>query len=515
MAMDTADDRERLQDRRSPLEMTPDQFRTIGYEVVDRIADLLGTMRQRPVTPAEDPGSVRALLEDTGLPEDGSDPQRLLSETADLLLGHSLFNGHPRFWGYVTSSAAPIGALADLLAAGVNPNVGAWALAPIASAIEEQTVRWIAELIGYPSDCGGLLVSGGNMANFIGFLAARKATLSWDVRTSGVAGGDGNKLRVYASAETHTWVQKAADLFGLGTDAICWLPVDGSRRVDPAALRAAIDQDRARHLTPFLIIGTAGTVSTGAVDPLPELAAVAREHNLWFHVDGAYGGLAALLFGGDEQVPVPDDLAGLREADSIAIDPHKWLYAPLEAGCALVRRKAALLDAFSYHPAYYHFDEQGAAPAINYYEHGPQNSRGFRALKVWLALKQVGRRGYQRMLADDIRLAIELYRRVQDEPELQACTQSLSITTFRYVPADLRRDQGDADQYLNRLNTEILERLQHSGAAFVSNAVLGDMFVLRACIVNFRTTLGDVEALPALVVRLGREADAALRGMQP
>jgi glutamate/tyrosine decarboxylase-like PLP-dependent enzyme len=502
---------ESLQQRHVPLEMTPDQFRTLGYEVVNRIADFLATLPRRPVTHAEFPQTVRELLGDGRLPEHESDPQLLLQEAAELLFEHSLLNGHPRFWGYITSSAAPIGALGDLLATAVNPNVGAWALSPIASAIEEQTVRWIAELMRYPSDGGGLLVSGGNMANFVGFLAARKAQAAWDVRTSGIAGGDGRTLRVYASSETHTWLQKAADLFGLGTEALRWIPVDRRQRMDTTALRTAIDHDLANNDLPFLVVGTAGSVSTGAVDPLPELAAIAREYNLWFHVDGAYGGLAALLLDGTNEVAVPPDLAGLREADSVAIDPHKWLYAPLEAGCVLVRRKAALHDAFSYHPAYYRFDEQDEEPGINYYEYGPQNSRGFRALKVWLGLKQAGRRGYQRMLTDDIRLAIELYRRVQREPELQAFTQSLSITTFRYAPADLRSGLTDVESYLNRLNAEILERLQHSGAAFISNAVLNDTFVLRACIVNFRTRLADIEALTGIVIRLGREVDAALR----
>ncbi len=381
----------------------------------------------------------------------------------------------------------------------------------MASAIEEQTVRWIAELMGYPGDSGGILVSGGNMANFVGFLAARQSKAEWNLRTSGMAGGAGRKLRIYASTETHTWLQKAADLFGLGTDAIHWLPVDDQLRMDTGALRRAIDRDLENNDVPFLVVGTAGTVSTGAVDPLPELAAIAREYNLWFHVDGAYGGLAALLLQGESDVSVPPDLLGLGEADSVAVDPHKWLYAPLEAGCALVRSKTALRDAFSYHPPYYHFDEEGGEPGINYYEYGPQNSRGFRALKVWLALRQAGRHGYRRMITDDIRLAMELNRRVQAERELQAFTQSLSITTFRYVPPELEIGQDDVEAYLNRLNTAILERLQQSGAVFLSNAVLGETFVLRACIVNFRTTLSDVEALPGIVLRIGREAHAELR----
>ena len=499
-----------LEQRIAPLEISPEDFRALGYRLIDRIAGFLDSLPQRPVTPGESPPAVREALDATRpLPEHGAEPARLLETTADLLFNHSLFNGHPRFWGYITSSAAPIGALGDLLAAAVNPNVGAWFLSPIASEIEAQTVRWIAEMLGYPTDCGGLLVSGGNMANFICFLAARQAKAGWDVRATGMNGKAGRRLRVYASRETHTWIQKAADLFGLGTDAVRWIPTDDGLLMDTAALRRQIGEDVEAGDRPFLVVGTGGSVSTGAIDPLPELAAICREHDLWFHVDGAYGGFAAVL------PDAPPDLLGLSEADSVAVDPHKWLYAPLEAGCALVRDSARLREAFAYHPPYYHFGVE----ATNYLDHGPQNSRGFRALKVWLALQQVGRKGYEQMIGDDIRLAQELYRRVEAHPALQAFTQGLSITTFRYVPSDLGpsaslRASPGSDQvetYLNQLNTELLTRLQASGEAYVSNAVIGGKFVLRACIVNFRTSLADIEALPEIVTRVGRAVDAELR----
>ena len=271
--------------------------------------------------------------------------------------------------------------------------------------------------------------------------------------------------------------------------------------MDTAALWKQIQEDIAAGDRPFLVVGAAGSVSTGVVDPLPELAAICREHALWFHVDGAYGGFAAAL---------PDALADLKAlslADSVAVDPHKWLYAPLEAGCALVRDPAKLREAFAYHPPYYHFGVE----AVNYLDFGPQNTRGFRALKVWLAIQQVGREGYVRMISDDIRLAQELYRRVSDHPEMQAFTQDLSITTFRYVPPDLQPGSDEVEAYLNQLNTELLTRLQQSGEAYVSNAVIGGKFALRACIVNFRTSLADIAALPGIVARIGREADAALR----
>jgi aromatic-L-amino-acid/L-tryptophan decarboxylase len=485
--------------RRSPLDMSSQQFRALGHHLVDRIAAFLDSLPGRTVTCGESPAQVRQALEaELSLPRQGVDPAPLLDRAADLLFDHSLFNGHPRFWGYITSSAAPIGALGELLAASVNPNVGAWALSPMASEIEAQTVRWIAELLNYPADCGGLFVSGGNMANFVCFLAARQAKAGHDVRKQGI---DGARLRAYCSTETHTWMQKAADISGLGTDAVRWIASDREGRINTRALREQIGRDIEAGNKPALVVGSAGTVGTGAVDPLPELASLCREFDLWFHVDGAYGGVAAAL------PDAPAALAALREADSVAVDPHKWLYAPLEAGCALVRDPQKLRDAFAYHPPYYHFGDE----AINYFDLGPQNSRGFRALKVWLALQQVGREGYVQMIAEDIRLAGELFAQIPQFPELEAFTQSLSIATFRFVPADLDSRSAEIESYLDQLNRELLTRLQNGGEAYLSNAIVNGRFALRACIVNFRTSAADVHALLPLVVRIGRDVDAELR----
>jgi glutamate/tyrosine decarboxylase-like PLP-dependent enzyme len=393
--------------------------------------------------------------------------------------------------------------LADFLAAAVNANVGAWRLSPMASEIEAQTIRWIAELVGYPSSCGGLLVSGGNMANMVGLFAARAAAAQWDVRMEGVAARGARPLRVYASKETHTWLQKASDLSGLGTDSVRWIATDDDLRMDVTELRSAIERDRAAGEVPMLVVGTAGSVSTGAVDPLTEIAELCRRERIWFHVDGAYGAFAAAL------PDAPAELRALSLADSVAMDPHKWLYAPLEVGCVLVRDPERLRNAFSYHPPYYHFGQE----ATNFVDLGPQNSRGFRALKVWLALRQVGREGYVRMIGEDIRLTEKLHAAVADHPELEPLTIALSISTFRYLPRDLRDRIGEAevDRYLDALNQELLERIQLSGEAFVSNAVIHGRYALRACIVNFNTTLADVEALPEIVARIGRESDAALR----
>jgi len=501
--MNISPELEALRRLRAPLEMQPGEFREIGHRLVNQLADRLSKLPDRPLTPDESPEDVRrALGAEQTLPPVGTDAGRLVSEATELLFDHSLFNGHPRFFGYITSSPAPIGMFGDFLAAALNQNVGSWRLAPLATEIEGQAVRWIAELIGFPTSCGGLLVSGGNMANFVCFLAARAAKAPWDVRKEGLS-HEGRQLVVYASTETHTWIQKAADLFGLGTDSIRWIGTDDEQRMDSSALRRQIEQDLRLGHQPFLVVGTAGSVSTGVIDSLPDIAAICRDHELWFHVDGAYGALAAQAPGS------PASLRALSDADSVAVDPHKWLYAPLEAGCVLVRDAEKLRNAFSYRPAYYHFDDQ----VVNYFDYGPQNSRGFRALKVWLALRQVGRAGYLKMIGDDILLARHLHQLLAHHPEFEATTQSLSITTFRYVPPDLRSQLGsvEVENYLNELNQNLLTTVEKSGEAFLSNALVGGKFVLRACIVNFHTSLGDIEALPLLLSQLGKEADTALR----
>lgn len=484
--------------RHAPLDLPADDFRQLGHDLVERIAAHLETLHDRPVTAGDSPSRVRELLPKGALGNAGAEPSAILNETAGLLLDHSLFNLHPKFWGYITGSPAPLGMLGDLLASAVNPNVGAQVLSPVATEIEKQTVRWIAELIGYPAECGGIMVSGGNMANMIAFLAARRAMAPWDVRQHGLRGGA--QLVAYASRETHTWIQKAADLFGLGLDAIRWIETDDQQRMSTTALDRAIVADReASRFTPFMVIGTAGSVSTGAIDPLGEIAAICKRHALWFHVDGAYGAPAAVL------PEAPPDLKALSLADSVAVDPHKWLYAPLEAGCTLVRDPKHLADAFSFHPAYYHFADAGDGEApTNFHELGLQNSRGFRALKVWLGLRQAGRDGYIQMIRDDIALTESMYRAVDAHAELEAFTLGLSIATFRYVPADLTLAGPEREQYLNELNSALVTRLQADGELFVSNAVINGAYVLRACIVNFRTGLSDVEAVPEIVVRTGR-----------
>jgi aromatic-L-amino-acid/L-tryptophan decarboxylase len=496
---------DRLQKRNSPVEMKPEDFRKTGYKVVDKIADFLESLPHKPVSPGKTIPEIKKILGNNTLPLNGISSDKILEEAADLLFDFTTFNGHPKFFGYITSSATPIGSLADMLASSVNPNVGAWGIAPIATEIEIQTIRWIAEMINYPVDCGGVMVSGGNMANFVGFLCARRAKASWDIRKEGMSTNDNHKMILYASTEAHTWIQKAADLFGLGTNSIRWINVDGNQKMNINELKKLIEQDIANGDKPFMVVGTAGSVALGVVDPLQEIHKICKEHNLWFHIDGAYGAFAAALPDANE------DFKSFRFADSIALDPHKWLYSPLEAGCVLVKNPELMIDAFSYHPPYYHFDLSEEEKPTNYYEYGLQNSRGFRALKVWIGLRQAGKEGYVKMISDDIKLAEYLFELVNSQSEIQAFTNNLSITTFRYVPTDLLMENEKLEEYLNELNQAILDKLQQSGEIYLSNAVVNGKFLLRACVVNFRTTTNDIKVIPKIVIRIGNEIDSVKR----
>lgn len=493
-----------MTNRETPIEISKEEFTKIGHQLVDMIANFIDTIPQKRVTTGEYPEQLQRILGTSSIPENGSSPGEIIFKAADLLLNHSLLNGHPKFLGYITSSAAPVGALADLLASAVNPNVGAQILSPIATEIEKQTVKWLAEFIGVSPGYGGLLVSGGNMANFTAFLAARTAKASRSIKEYGISNAT-EKWTVYCSKTTHTWIEKAAVLFGLGTRSIRWIAADAANKMDNDILETTIKEDLKNGCQPLMIIGVAGDVSTGAVDNLRAIASICKRYGLWFHVDGAYGIPAAVI----PELKIIFD--GIEEADSIALDPHKWLYSPLEAGCTLVKDPNHLTETYSSHPAYYNFENTGEVPMHNFYEYGFQNSRGFRALKVWLGLQQVGRKGYIKMIGEDIQLSKLLFELANNHPELEAVTQNLSITTLRYIPGDHSIDSVDKEAYLNKLNEALLNELQTGGEVFLSNAVIGGKYCLRGCIVNFRTSRKDIEEIIEIIAREGQKMHQKLR----
>ena len=496
-----------LKNRETPIEMGKEEFRKIGYQLIDAVSNFIDTIREKQVTTGESSKQLQPILGASSLPQKGTSAEELLLKASELLFNHSLLNGHPKFLGYITSSAAPIGALADLLAAAVNPNVGANILSPIATEIEKQTVKWLAELIGVSPSYGGLLVSGGNMANFTAFLAARTAKAPKSIKEDGLSNAT-QRLVVYCSKTTHTWIEKAAILFGLGSKAIRWIQADAANKMDNKVLEQTIKDDVRNGFKPIMIIGTAGDVSTGAVDDLKALASLCKTYDLWFHVDGAYGAPAAVL------PELKSMFDGIEEADSIALDPHKWLYSPLEAGCTLVKDPNHLIETYSSHPVYYNFSSNDEPLSQNYYEYGLQNSRGFRALKVWLALQQVGLQGYREMIGEDIRLSKLLFELAQKHPELEALTQNLSITTLRYVPSGYTEEAENKEPYLNALNETLLNELQRGGQVFLSNAVVNEKYCLRGCLVNFRTSEKDIKEIIEVIVTEGRKTHQKLREKQ-
>ncbi|MCP4974879.1 MAG: aminotransferase class V-fold PLP-dependent enzyme [Maribacter sp.] len=493
--------------RSTPIEIGVSDFKKIGYQMIDTIAGFFDTIEDYPVTQGESPVQLQNILGSSSLPKIGISAEETISRSSDLLLNHSLFNGHPKFMGYITSSPAPIGVLADMLAAAVNQNTGAQILSPMATEIEKQTIKWLAQFIGVSPNYGGILVSGGNMANFNAFLVARTAKASKKLKEDGLVNSNA-KLVAYCSKTTHTWIEKAAILFGHGSKSIRWIPTDTENKMDNEILSQTIQQDLKDGYQPFMVVGTAGDVSTGVVDDLKEIAAICEKHDLWFHIDGAYGAPAAII-------PEFKELFECIEAaDSIALDPHKWLYAPLEAGCTLVKNPKHLTDTYSSHPEYYNFSKTGEGQSLNFYEYGLQNSRGFRALKVWMALQQIGSDGYKKMIAEDIELSELMFELATEHPELEAMTQNLSITTFRYVPTEnLPVENVKREEYLNTLNEVLLDKLQQGGEVFLSNAIIQECYCLRGCIVNFRTSKKDIEEIIDIVVRVGIKAHNELQDM--
>ena len=468
------------------LDWKPEQARAFAGEMVDIWTELLGSLRHGPVVPPN--MGVEAVREAVALdvPDEPMPTDELVDHLRRAVLDNSLKSGHPAHLAYITGTGTVPGAAADLLASGLNANVGGWLLSPAATEIELQLTRWLAGRLGLPETAGGMIAAGGGVANFIALKVARDAMAGLDTRESGVSA----PLAIYCSEEAHVTIDRAADMLGLGTDSV--------QHVEPGDLEAAILSDR-----PGIVVGTAGTTATGVIEPLEELADIAERHEMWFHVDAAYGG--ALAFS-DELRPL---LRGIERADSVTLDPHKWLSTPLGSGCIVVRDLQSLSDSFGVSAAYVH-EEEGLDRGVNLGFMGPQFSRGFDALKVWVSLLAHGRKAYARRIEHDIELTRYLAARVEEHPEFDLLSSGLSICCFRYHPSGM-----DDEEQLDRLNERLLSELQLDGRVYPSNAILEGRYCLRTCIVNFRTEAEDLDRVLEVAAELGARVQAGLSSTLP
>lgn len=466
------------------------QLRLLAHRAVDDALDYLEQVEQRPVW-RPTPGEVAARFREP-LPRTGQGAERAYQDFRELVLPWQMGNTHPRFWSWYMGNGTAFGALGDFLAAIVNPNMGGGN--HVGNLVEDQVLNWCKQIVGLPQESSGLLVSGGSMANLVGLAVARSVGTDLDVRAEGVASLP-QPLAFYASVEVHSCAQKALELLGHGARSLHKITVDEHYRIDLAALAAAVAADRAAGQRPCAVIGTAGTINTGAIDDLAALAQFCRRERLWFHVDGAIGAVAALAPRNGRR------LAGIEMADSVALDLHKWLHVPFEAGCILVRDRRAHRAAFALTPEYLAHAARGLASGADWYsEYGVQLSRGFRALKVWLSFKEHGLDKYGRLIDQNIAQAERLAELVRAEPELELMApQSLNIVCFRY------RGGGGSQQQLNALNQELLIRLHEGGKVAPSYTTLGGNYCLRAAIANHRTRTRDLTVLIDEVLRIGRE----------
>jgi len=465
------------------------ELRKLGHQMVDDMLAYLEDIRERPAwqpLPAEVKASFKSPLP--------LEPQGAESTYQDFkrnVLPFPLGNIHPRHWAWVNGTGTPGGMLADMLASGMNSNLHGADHAAIY--VEQQVLSWLKEALGYPAEASGLLVTGGSMANFVGLAVARNVKAGWDVKRAGLANSP--SLVVYCSAETHNSVQKAGEALGLGTEGVRYIETDKNFRINAESLRTAVAADRKAGKVPICVVGNAGTVNSGAIDDLNALADFCASENLWFHVDGAFGAVAAIS-------PVLRPLVrGMERADSVAFDLHKWMYVPYDIGCVLVRSEESHRATFSAQASYLDKQTRGLAGGpIWFKEYGLELSRCARALKAWFSLKEHGLRKYQTQVEQNVAQTKYLVEMVQADQRLELLAPApLNVACFRF------RGGINDEATLTALNKEILLRLQESGAAAPSSTTLGGRFAIRVANVNHRSRREDFEYLISEVIRLGEE----------
>ncbi len=474
------------------LDPSPEEFGEWGRAAVDAIAKYLGSIGDSPLYPRTSSIENRGRLKET-LSKDGTPFPELLQIFNDAIVSHTRKNGHPRMFGYVQSPGAPLGILADLLASGLNANLTAWRSAPSPVDLERLTIDCIKEILGVDRTAGGLFVSGGSMANLAALAVARRAKAGPDL-LSGGARSSPRELILYISVETHHSIAKAASLLGIGLNNVRQIPVDDAFKIRIDELEKAIAADVAAGHQPFCVVANAGTVNTGAVDPLEEVAKIARGFGLWMHVDACYGGFAIMA------PSVCHLFSGFSQADSIALDPHKWLYAPMDCGCVLYRDPATARSTFAHDAEYTRVIEHQDDEAFAFWDYGPELSRRFRALKVWMILKGAGTNALSEAIESNIGCARHLEELVQSSDDFEMLAPvELSIFCFRYLPVSLRESAGKKEPGINReaneFNQRLLVALQRDGSSYLSNALIDGKFALRGCVLNYRTTKRDMEIL--------------------
>jgi len=457
------------------LEPSADEIREWGDSVTQFMIDYLGGLRDRPACRHTSSRDIRSGL-DSKLPIKGTGFDSLLRVFRETIVPFSRQNAHPRMFGYVQSPGTPLGAFADLLASTLNANLTIWRSAPAPVDLERLTIDWIRQILGFRAEAGGLFVSGGSMANLAALAAARQ-TKEHSL----------GRLRIYASSATHFSIAKAAVLLGIGRENVQYVAVDDRFRMRVDDLVAKINADLEAGYVPFCVVGNAGTVDTGAVDPLHEIREVANRFQLWMHVDGSYGAFAVLAESARKL------FAGMEQADSIALDPHKWLYLPVDVGCVIYRDPEAARAAFAHEAEYTRMFGEEADEAFVCWDYGPELSRRFRALKVWMLLKGVGLDRLRDAIESNLACArhLESMVRASDDFEMVAPVE-LSIFCFRHVP---KRLKDQSPQQIDAFNERLLVALQRDGSSYLSNATLGGRFALRGCVLNYRTTLRDMEIL--------------------
>ena len=461
--------------------------RQLAHRMVDDAIDNLRDIRDRPVWQAM-PDPVRATFA-TPVPHDPQPLDQICAEVKANIRPYRMGNVHPRFWMWYMGSSNLTGALADFLAAMDGSNLGAGNTA--ASLVDRQTTDWIREMMGFPATASGTLVNGGSMANIVGLMAARNHMAGVDLRQTGVASMP-QPLRFYASDQVHACHDKAMNLLGLGRQSLTRVPSDAAFRLDPAKLLAAIQADRAQGLRPACVIATAGTTNTGSIDPLPEIADLCAQEGLWLHVDGCVGALVAIAPQNRHLV------AGIDRADSLALDLHKGLHAPFDVGCALLRDRRQHRQTFAEDAEYLQKTARGIASAELLSDYNLDTSRGFRALKVWMMLKEHGVAKFGRLIDQGITQARYLDSVFAADPQIERMAPTVvDILCFRFNPGGLTEDA------LRALNIEIMVQMQETGIAAVSDTTIHGRHSLRVAICNHRTTLADLDALRAEVLRIG------------